>query len=173
MLATLRIILSCSVLILLLVSCTRDIYNDSLEWYEEIKAEILKQSDLEADSVHTEVNGTWRKEHSYNNGRKFLVRNFNDGNLRTETFYSTNSDFELRREICDRGLVAFEGIFYRGDAYGPSTWYKCDKKMTLRGVRYKGKEIGRWKIRNYHNDKLEDKDYGREELVDSLPRITL
>jgi hypothetical protein len=44
-----------------------------------------------------------------------LLKGYNKDVLRLEIRYSNNGDFELRREICENGNYAFEGIVYKSN----------------------------------------------------------
>jgi len=84
----------------------------SNKWYEETKAEILRQSNIKADSIISTFNedSTYRQEHYYFAGQEFLLKGYNNRILRIETYTTKGKNFELRREICDHGELGFEGI---------------------------------------------------------------
>ncbi|HEY4063627.1 MAG TPA: hypothetical protein VGM30_17085 [Puia sp.] len=162
-------------IILFLYSCTqKPKHLDPSGWYERTKALILSQSNLPTDSTSTE---------KYEDGRNHKIKAFNNGHPTVEKWYretgeqvvqknySRNGQFELREEICKDGKPGFEGIFYKGEAYGLSTWWRCGKSKEEEGIRYKDEKIGVWK--NWDdNGKVTETDYKKSDLIDSLQLIT-
>lgn len=109
----------------------------------------------------------------YLKGRKISVQRYNRGRLVIESVFSEDGNFEFRREVCRSGNSGFEGILYKNSFYGLSTWYYCSVKsrIKLQGVRFKGEKIGVWKEWSRRGNLLEEIDYGRSELLDSLPQL--
>lgn len=169
-----------SILTLLVVICFLSCKDtkeklDPDTWYKETKQAILKQSDKPADSTQTE---------NYNDGKPHKVKYFSQGTPTVEkwyretgeqvveTHYSSDGMFELRREICPTGKIAFEGIFFNKKAYGLLTWWRCEGNKTQEGIRFNGKKIGQWK--NWDSNGQETvSDYGSSELIDSLRTIQI
>lgn len=144
------------------------------KWYKNTKAEILKQSNLKPDSITLTFNedSSYKKEHYFSVGHEFLLKGYNNDILRLEIHYSNNGDFELRREICENGNYAFEGIVYKSSFYGLSTWYYCDKSIDHQGIRYNSQKIGVWKKFDEKGKLTEEIDYKNFEKLDSMPAIT-
>lgn len=158
------------------------------KWYEETKAEILKQADLEPDSVvtfkntiakrETLMNGriivpetTLVVEKAYIDGRVFHKRVLKEEKLRAEVFYSTNGAFELRSEFYENGNYLFEGIACNGHFYGPSTWKYANGKIKKQGVRFNDQQIGMWKNLDETGELQENTDYKNLDKLDSLPQL--
>ena len=156
----------------LTLECVRKTSPD--KWYEDAKAEILKQSELKPDStiITFDEDSTFKKVHLFSSGHEFLLKGYNKGFLRLETRYSKDGNFELRREICNNGNYAFEGIVYKSNFYGLSTWFYCDGKIDHQGVRYNNQKIGIWKKFNETGKQIEETDYKNLEKIDSLPTLT-
>jgi antitoxin component YwqK of YwqJK toxin-antitoxin module len=154
---------------------TRCASNDSKtsadKWFEDTKAEILKQSDLKPDSITLTFNedSTFKKEHSFSAGREFLLKGYNKGILRLETHYSKDGNFELRREVCDNGNFGFEGIVYKSHFYGLSTWRHCNGQLDEQGVRHNDQKIGVWRKFDETGKQIEATDYKNIEKLDSMP----
>ena len=144
------------------------------KWYEDTKAEILKQSDLKPDSTALMYNedSTFTKEHYFSAGHEFHLKGYNKGILRLEIHYSKDRNFELRREICDNGNFGFEGIVYKDHFYGLSTWRYCDGQIHHQGIRHNGKKVGVWKKFDESGKQIEETDYKNTELLDSMPTLT-
>jgi hypothetical protein len=163
------------VIIIFLVSCQAN--QDKIiaeNWYEEIKAEILKQSKLIADSVITmndKRDSLRRERKSFYHGAVFFSELFYKGIKRGETYFSIERVFELRREICENNLISFEGIFINGEAYGPSTWKYCNGNLEKEGIRFKNKHIGIWYEWAEIGKRISQTDYKQMELLKSLPPI--
>ncbi len=148
--------------------------DQTTKWYEETKAEILRQSDMKADSSSLEYNedSTFNRESFYLKGHKFrLIGSDTNGGIGLETHYSKDGNFELRREVCENGTFRFEGIYYINKFYGLSTWSYCDGRPSQQGVRYKSEKIGIWKDWDETGKLTEEKDFGKKEKLDSMPQI--
>jgi antitoxin component YwqK of YwqJK toxin-antitoxin module len=159
-----------------LTSCKDTGHNfDPDTWYKETKQAILEQSDKPVDSTQTE---------KYDDGKPHKVKYFSRGTLTVEkwyretgkqsaeTRYSNDGLFELRREICSNSQTAFEGIFFKRNAYGLSTWWGCGEHKQKEGIRYKDQKVGQWKKWD-SNGKETVYDYGSRELIDSLQAIKI
>lgn len=160
---------------LFLTRCaTNDGKTSSDKWYEDTKAEILRQADLNPDSTSLTYNedSTFKKEHYFSGGHEYLLKGYDKEILRLETHYSKDGNFELRREICDNGNFGFEGIVYKGHFYGLSTWRYCNGQIEHQGVRHNDKKIGIWKKFDETGKQIEETDYKNLEQLDSLPTIT-
>lgn len=145
----------------------------SKKWYENTKSEILKQSNLQSDSVVSTFNedNSYKYEQYYFEGKKFLRKGFNNEVLRLEIHYSKDQNFELRREICDNGNYLFEGIFYKNNAYGLSIWRHCNNQLQQQGLRYNGQEIGVWKKWDIEGKLVEEIDFKHLSQSDDMPVI--
>jgi hypothetical protein len=141
-------------------------------WYEYTKSEIMKQSDLEPDSIITEKDTTMIKEHSYFNGKEFHLRLLKNGKLRMEKIYSKDGNFEIVREFFDNGNYLFEGITYKDHFYGLSTWKYQNGQLNEKGIRFNDKKIGVWKTWNESGKLVESVDYKNLEKLDSMPKIS-
>ncbi len=158
----------------LFISCNTDKKKfDSDQWYNKTKNFILTESNLPIDSTSTEnyENGIMHKLKSFNKGHLTIEKWFREtGEQVLETHYSKDGDFELRREICTNGKVAFEGVFFQKNSYGLSTWWGCGKFKQDEGKRFRNSRIGVWK----HWDEkgvVSETDYKMNNLIDSLRTI--
>lgn len=146
------------------------------KWYTDTKTEILNQSSkLKPDSTTIEFNkdSTFRREHLFYQGIEFSTKGYeNNSNIkRLEIFFSADHNFELRREICEDGKFRFEGIFYKGNAFGPSSSYHCNGQLSCQDIRFNGQDIGTWKTWDEEGKIREEIDYKNLEKLDSLPII--
>jgi antitoxin component YwqK of YwqJK toxin-antitoxin module len=160
---------------LFLTRCaSNDGKTSSDKWYEDTKAEILKQADLKPDSTTLTFydDSTFKKEHYFSGGHEYLLKGYYKGILSLETYYSNDGNFELRREVCDNGNLGFEGIVYKDHFYGLSTWRYCDGQIDHQGVRHNDKKIGVWKKFDEAGKQIEETDYKNIEQLDSMPTIT-
>lgn len=174
---------------LLFINCANSPAPDPAnKWFEETKAEILKQADHKPDSVVTVKNNTAKREtltdgsifvpetalvfqNSYFNGKLFYRRTKKYGKLIGETHYSTDGNFELRREIFENGNSLFEGFTYKDHFYGLSTWNHSNGRPAKQGVRYNNHRIGIWKKWDDTGKLLEEKDYKNLDKLDSMPQL--
>lgn len=145
--------------------------NPGDKWYDETKAEILKQAEVKPDSITRAEDSITVKEYSYSNGNVFHERWLKGGKLRAETFYSKDGNFELRREIFENGVFLFEGIVYNDHFYGLSTWNHQNGKPEQQGIRFNDQKIGVWKKWDEAGKLTEETDYKNLQKLDSLPRI--
>ncbi len=145
----------------------------SLKWFEETKTQILKQSNLKPDSLtYTYPKDGYKEEHFYSSRSQYRIKKYFQGKLYSEVHYSSSGDFELRWELgCDTVHHSFEGIFYKGVAYGLSIWRHCDGQIYDVGIRYKGSQIGKWAERDKKTPLIIVNDYGNENALDSMPQI--
>ena len=164
-------------LAIILFSCeNRQSMSKNKKWYDDTKAEILNQSNLNADSIvlNKDQDSIWIVNSFYSNGQEFKRRAFKKEWLRGGTYYyfSKDNNFELRQEICDNNTILFEGIVYKGHFYGLSTWWSyCDKKLlSEQGVRFKDEKISVWKKWD-ESGKATLTDYGNQNKLDSMPSI--
>jgi hypothetical protein len=158
----------------LLIRCSsNDSKSSSDKWSADTKAEILRQSDLRSDSTSFTFNedSTFKDEHFFFGGHKFLSKGYKKGVLLSETRYSKDTNFELRREICDNGNFSFEGIVYKDHFYGLSTWRQCNGQLDHQGIRYNGEKIGVWRKWNETGKLIEEEDYDNVSKLDSMPSI--
>lgn len=155
---------------LLMTRCT----NKADKWYEDTKAEILKQSAVKTDSItYTYFRGdsSFKEEHYYFKGHEFLLNGYRNGVFRLEIHYSKDGKFELRREIHNNGSFAFEGIVYQSEFYGLSTWRYPDGKINRQGIRYKSEPVGVWKSFDEKGNLIAKDDYGNMDRLADLPVI--
>jgi hypothetical protein len=170
-----RRLIMLALLMLSLFSCDekQEGYKDT--WFEKAKKEIFRQSSYLADSISISYNddSSFARKCYFFQGRKLRLRGYSRGHLALETSYSKDGDFEFRREICKNGHYSFEGIVYKNEFYGLSTWYHCSVKSQpqSQGVRFKSERIGVWKKWDEKGDLIGEVDYGKRELLDSLPQI--
>jgi antitoxin component YwqK of YwqJK toxin-antitoxin module len=143
------------------------------KWYEETKAEILKQSEYKPDSTTFTFNhdSSYRRAHFFFHGQEFLMKGYNKGHLRLEIHYSKDRNFELRREWHDNGIWGFEGIVYKKDFYGLSTWRHSNGQIEEQGIRCRNEKIGIWKTWSKEGKIIEQTDYKNIGKVDSMPKI--
>ncbi len=157
----------------LLLTCCTDKAVNADKWYEETKAEILKQSVLKADSIVYTYNSdsTFKTEHHYSAGHEFLLNGYRNGVFIWEVNYSKDGKFELRREIHNNGSFAFEGIVYQSKFYGLATRLYPDGKIHEQGMRYKDESIGVWKQYDKMGKLIEENDFGDMDKLADLPTI--
>jgi hypothetical protein len=161
-------------IVVLLYSCTqkpKPLNPD--HWYYETKEFILSESNLPTDSTSIEryEDGKTHKVKSFNHRHSTIEKWYREtGEQVVQTNYSRDGLFELRKEICKDGKPGFEGIFYKGEGYGPSTWWRCGKSKEEEGVRFKDRKIGVWKYWDT-SGKVTEADYKNENLFDSLQWI--
>lgn len=162
-----------SIVLLLACCASHDGRTSTNKWYEETKAEILKQADLIPDSINLTYNEdrTFKEEHYFSGGHEYLFKGYNNEILRIEAHYSIDGNFELRREICENGNWGFEGIVYKGNFYGLSTWRYCNGQIDHQGVRHNDLKIGIWKKFDETGKQIEESDYKNIEQLDSMPII--
>ncbi len=163
------------ILAIILNSCdTADYKTQAETWYNETKAAIFKQSDQQADSTITLYNAdsSYQTVCPYAKGHLLLKRGFNHGLLRMEVYYSQDSKFELRREVCENGKVGFDGIFYEDKPYGVSTWNYCNGKTQEEGIRISDQKIGVWRKWDANGMLLDEKDYHNLGKLNQLPLIS-
>jgi antitoxin component YwqK of YwqJK toxin-antitoxin module len=161
-------------IILLFCSCNQrpNPFNPN-DWYQERKERILSESNLPTDSTSIEryENGKAHKVKSFNHGHPTVEKWYREtGEQVVQTNYSRDGLFELRREICKDGKPLFEGIFYKGQGYGPSTWWRCGRSKEEEGVRFKDLKIGVWKYWDT-SGKVSEADYKNGNIIDSLQWI--
>jgi hypothetical protein len=142
-------------------------------WYEQTAARILDQARLQPDSVGLafSADSTRRTESLYAAGKLFRRRFYDQQILRAEFYYAQTNDFELRRELCEEGGCAFEGIFVADQAYGLSTWWDCNRQLRKRGVRYGGEPVGEWAVREPGQNGTRYLDYGQVRLLLAMPEF--
>lgn len=142
-------------------------------WYEETKTEILKQSALKPDSVGFRFisDSSRKKEMHFYKGRMFFAKFYRKGIQTSESYFSKDGNFELRRMLCENATISFEGIAYKTSLYGPSIEYFCSGKIKLQGCWYQGEKIGTWKTFNEGGVMLDDSNLKYHSLLDSLPQI--
>jgi antitoxin component YwqK of YwqJK toxin-antitoxin module len=144
-------------------------------WYKDTKQAILEQSDKPADSTQTEnyPGGKPHKVKVFSHGLLAVEKLYREtGKQSAETRYSNDGLFELRREICPNGKTAFEGVFFKRNAYGLSIWWGCGEHKQEEGIRYKNEKVGHWKKWD-SNGRESVSDYGNSELIDSLANIQI
>ncbi len=115
--------------------------------YNFISCDNVNKSDSNADSTLTIViaDDSLKKGKNYFlKGHKFLTRWYYKNSLCGETHYSDKDSFELRREIYDNNIYAYEGIHFRNYPYGLATWYYKNGQMREQGYRFKDKKLGVW-----------------------------
>ncbi|WP_143305596.1 toxin-antitoxin system YwqK family antitoxin [Chitinophaga vietnamensis] len=142
-------------------------------WYNNTKAVIIDQASVEADSVAYTFNADSSRKiiQDYHQQHLLITRGFQQGNLQYEIYYSKQGDFEWRRELCENGQPAFEGIFYKNEGYGLTTWYNCDGNIREQGVRLKNEKAGAWKTWNDSARSLQQTRYTPGPSMDAFPKI--
>ncbi|RAJ77609.1 hypothetical protein CLV59_107377 [Chitinophaga dinghuensis] len=142
-------------------------------WYKNTKERILQQSSQEPDSVRYTFNqdSTLKTAWQYHDKHLMTKKGFQQSIFRFEINYSKDGLFELRREMCENGKLAFEGIFYKNEAYGLSTWYDCKGNPINQGVKYKDQSIGSWKSWKKPMETPAEMDYGNNLPLDSFPTL--
>jgi hypothetical protein len=152
---------------------------DAQTWFDYTKSVILEQAETKMDNTTYTFTDDQSVEHIQLGKHEIMRRIYNKkdtsmvwGRDWNAIFYfSTNGDFEYRQEICKDGTLLFEGIVYKGEFYGLSTWRYCDtKKLMMQGVRYKNQKIGIWKSWDKDGN-LSETNYNKLELLDSMPLI--
>lgn len=147
--------------------------NKHIKWFDQTKNEILNQSNLTADSTFVTLSDdsviTWT--HNLFKGQEFSKEGKIKEKLRIKSYFSKSADFELRQEICDNGLVAFEGILFKDKFYGLSKWKDCQDRIQMEGIRFEDEKVGIWKIYNDKGQVNEETDYGHYKSVDLFPKI--
>lgn len=137
------------------------------KWFEKTKQSILNYSLQDPDTVIKE-SGRSILLKSIKNGKLLIQKTFRSNRtLESETNFSDDGLFELRKEICPNERVSFEGIFYKGEAYGLSTWWNCNGSIIEQGIRYKSEKIGWWKEKNSKGEIIEI-NYGNTNYIDSI-----
>ena len=84
------------------------------------------------------------------------------------SFYDSSQNLEIRQEICEDGMLLFEGILWKGDFYGPAKWYHCNGQIDFSGIRYKDKDIGVWEYYAEDGTLESTKDRGYLRLIDKI-----
>lgn len=157
---------------ILMIACNPNQHDDA--WTARVKEKIIAESDLPTDSAFTsEVADMGFKKIRYYSKRTLTREKWHHANgfQPVEILYSKDGLFQLRRELCENGTVSFEGVFFKDQAYGMSTWWSCDDHSVLeQGIRYKGKQVGFWKTKD-DAGKTTKVNFGKYPLIDSLERI--
>jgi len=147
-------------------------------WYEEARTRLAAVASEGTDSTvqRPSADSTRTTECFFSGGHRTISRDYyRDSRWIGETVYSRDGRFELRREICPTGQTTFEGIFYGGHYYGLSSSWACGDTLRLdqEGVRYRDQKVGTWKIWNDSAKTWKTRDYGHENLLDSLEALPL
>ncbi|NIG55825.1 hypothetical protein [Chitinophaga sp. Cy-1792] len=139
-------------------------------WYEHTKSTILEQAGMAPDSIAYSYNedSTHKVVEQYHDKHLLSTRGFDHDILRYEIFYSIDRDFEFRRERCENGNPAFEGLFYKNEGYGITTWF-AGNRLKEQGVRFKNNRVGIWKLWTKENMEPEEKNYGGDAAIESFP----
>ncbi|MFB6456870.1 hypothetical protein ACE38W_16480 [Chitinophaga sp. Hz27] len=142
------------------------------QWYEHTKNTILEQAATPPDSITYSFNedSTHKVVMLYHDKHLLATRGFDHDILRYEIFFSKDGNFEFRRERCENGNPAFEGLFYKNEGYGLTTWF-AEKRLKEQGVRFKSQRVGIWKLWTKENKEAEEKDYGGDAAIESFPAI--
>ncbi|PBQ34210.1 hypothetical protein CNR22_21365 [Sphingobacteriaceae bacterium] len=142
-------------------------------WYEETKAEILKQAALKSDSIGFLFNSdsSKKKEMHFFKGHMFLAKFYKKGAPTSESYFSKDGNFELRRLFCENAIVSFEGIAYKTSLFGPFTEYYCSGKIKLQGFRFQSEGIATWKTFNESGVLVDESNLKNHSLLNSLPQI--
>ncbi|MBV7530456.1 hypothetical protein [Chitinophaga sp. sic0106] len=140
-------------------------------WFRQTKERIISQASAEPDSVHFSYNrdSSTKIQQSFANHQLLITRAYDNNVLHYEFYHSKDGAFELRREFTFKGPASFEGIYYRGEGYGLSTWLRTENQVEAQGVRVNGKKVGKWKEWNAATGKLTEADYGGEATIESFP----
>ncbi|WPP50688.1 toxin-antitoxin system YwqK family antitoxin [Catalinimonas niigatensis] len=158
------------VLIFFMFSCE----NREVSWSESIKSKIIDDATIKYSAITT---GNSRDGYLYESYYKDSVLLFElaysveHDRYEINRQYSADKKFELVQELCPNKTVAFEGIKYGDNFYGSSIWWYCNGQKQMEGLRFNNENIGIW---NYWDDKgklIKTKDYGHENLIDSLKMI--
>lgn len=148
----------------------KEIHNLLDEWTVKTKAEIVLQSDLTADNIIKEPGENNRiKERHFYKGHTFLNRIYKDGILNVEVHFSKDGAFELRKELWDNGIVAFEGIFYKGDAYGFSVWRFRNGDLNQIGTLFNNERISIWKEWGKDGQLVSEHNYENKDNLELMP----
>ena len=144
-------------------------------WTVKMKAKILADFSLGTDSTLTKElpDGIFYELKKYRQGHLVLQQiKSKQGDLTvTEVIYAGNGHFEIRREYCKNGQMAFEGIVSNDDFYGQSTWWECDGRVYRQGMKYRSKLFGKWYFDMTDSTKMRMDSYGLLEHYDSLDRM--
>ncbi|MDB5198469.1 MAG: hypothetical protein JWO92_432 [Chitinophagaceae bacterium] len=164
-----RLILSLFLVAILSGCFPQNKTSEAIEWYKETKGSILKDSDdpTTVSLIDYYENGKLKKVSSIKNGQPIVIKYYRiEGEQSAETHFSPDSKFELRKELCADGSLTFEGIFYKAQAIGLSTWWKCGR-IEKQGNRWNGERIGVWKEWD-ENGLAKEVDYKNDDKLDSI-----
>jgi hypothetical protein len=159
------------IVLLLLHQCRPETPPDVATWYENLRADIQKKADLQADTTHFEylADSTFSHRVFIRGKRVFREEWYGKaGDLQGVSLYMPDGRFELRSEICPDGSRGFEGILFKNKFYGPCTWWYCNGQMRQQGYRFANREIGLWRRWDENGVLVDSVDRGNGALLDSL-----
>jgi hypothetical protein len=171
-----------TILIIVFFSATQSCHNSPTEfatkWSHDIKQKIIEDAFRQYDKriLDTPANSL-----TFFKGGKILRRYHlipvfdKKGKLisfvtAASTFFSTDQNFELIRELCPVDSRNFEGIRYKGIHLGYALFSYCNGKIQEAGFRYNG-DIGVWKRYDSTGAVIKETDNGHTEILERLKNI--
>lgn len=140
-------------------------------WYEHVKEAILHQNEQRIDSSHRlyTPDSLFMRVEYFAKGVRLRTDLYQSGKLGAQTCFSADGRFELRREGCEDGRIAFEGLVYKGEFYGLSRWWHCNGLLAEQGMRFRSVKIGRWEYYNRLGDLVKTEYHGPTDSLAFLP----
>lgn len=140
-------------------------------WYEGTKAAILQQCEQRIDSSHRQysADSLFMRVDYFAQGVRLRADLYQSGKLAAQTCYSADGRFELRREGCEDGRIAFEGLVYEDEFYGLSRWWHCNGLLAEQGMRFRSLKMGRWEYYNRLGELVKTEYHGPTDSLDFLP----
>ncbi|WP_143159871.1 hypothetical protein [Chitinophaga jiangningensis] len=165
-------LLLCTLPILTIIACNQPQTRVAHEqWFSNTKAEILRQATAEPDSTAFSFSDdrNQREQAQFIGHHLLSKKGFDHDVLRYEIYFSKDGMFQFRRDYHQNGRPAFEGILYNNDGYGLTTrWLENGREQSY-GVRFAGKPVGEWRMKQQKGMKSYYQDYGGTTNIEKFP----
>ncbi len=164
-------------------SCNPPPADYAMEWSGRVKKKIIEDASEQPDRTvidSTNFNSVFYHAKLYKGDKKLksyslLPKYSTNGELiafdtASSTFYSSDQQFELVRELCPVVPQNFEGIKYKGEHVGLAELRYCDGKIKERGFRM-NHNVGVWREYDTNGKVIKETDYGNLEMLNKLKEI--
>lgn len=159
--------------LLLLASCQHATEPSVADWYQLTKGAIQQQANLRVDSLYQNLAPDSQRYfiEYFAQGVKIRSDFYQQGELRAQTLYSSNGQFELRREGCADRRIAFEGIVFEGEHYGLARWWHCNGMLAEQGMRFRSVKVGRWEYYDRLGQLVTTEYHGPTDSLSLMPAL--